>query len=263
LELQLLPNRFKTGIRERSPQIGFWSSLCSNIVAEILSASGYEWVLLDSEHAPNEIPGLLSQLQAMVNGTAEPVVRCAWNDTVLIKRTLDIGARSVLIPFVQNAEEARRAVVAARYPPRGSRGVSVAPRANLYGRVPRYHDTAHEDTCVLIQVETAAALKEIEKIAEVDGVDGIFIGPSDLAADMGHLGNNNHPEVQDTIADACRRIRAAGKPVGTLVVDASAGARFFEMGFTFIAIGSDVGTLGRGSEALYAECREKMKGRMA
>jgi 4-hydroxy-2-oxoheptanedioate aldolase len=146
LELQLLPNRFKTGLLVRSPQTGFWSSLCSNIVAEILAASGYYWVLLDSEHAPNEIPGLLSQLQATVNGTAEPVVRGAWNDAVLIKRTPDIGARSVLIPFVQNAGEARRAVAAARY-----------------------HDIAHEDTCVLIQIETATALKEIEKIAEVDG----------------------------------------------------------------------------------------------
>lgn len=263
MELQLQPNRFKTGLLERSPQIGFWSSLCSNIVAEILAGSGFEWVLLDTEHAPNEIPGLLSQLQAMVNGTAEPVVRCAWNDAVLIKRTLDIGARSILVPFVQNAEEARRAVAAARYPPRGIRGVSVAPRANRYGRVPRYHDNAHEDTCVLIQVETAAALKEIERIAEVDGIDGIFIGPSDLAADMGQLGNNNHPEVQDAIADACMRIRAAGKPAGTLVADASAGARFFEMGFTFVAVGSDIGVLRRGSEAVRAECREKMKGGMA
>src|SRR5689334_1934578 len=152
----------------------------------------------------------------MVNGTAEPVVRCAWNDAVLIKRILDIGARSLLVPFVQDADEARRAVAATRYPPLGIRGVSVAPRANLYGRVPDYHATSHENICVLVQVETASAMKEIEAIAAVPGVDGIFIGPSDLAADLGHLANANHPDVQSAIARGAARIRAAGKSAGIL-----------------------------------------------
>src|SRR5206468_2220093 len=147
--------------------------------------------------------------------------------------------RSLLVPFVQNVEEARRAVAATRYPPLGIRGVSVAPRANLYGRVANYHARAHEQICVLVQVETASAVNQIEQIAAVDGVDGIFIGPSDLAADLGHLGNPGHPEVQDAIARACARIRAAGKAAGMLTSDAEAAARYVEAGFTFVAAGSD------------------------
>jgi len=254
----LRPNQFKRALLEGRPQIGLWSSLCSNIAAEIISNSGFDWIVVDTEHAPNEVPGLVAQLQAMVNGTAEPVVRCAWNDAVLIKRILDIGARGLLVPFVQNAAEARRAVAATRYPPHGIRGVSVAPRANLYGRVPNYHAAAHDEICVLVQVETAAAVNEIEAIAAVEGVDGIFIGPSDLAADLGHLGNPNHPDVQAAIAAAGRRIRAAGKAAGILTGDAESAGRFFQLGFTFVAAGSDVGTLARGTSTLAAQCREKM-----
>lgn len=257
-EFRLPPNRFKAALLKGQPQVGLWSSLCSNIVAEIIGGSGFDWIVIDTEHAPNEVPGLLSQLQAMVNGTAEPVVRCAWNDAVLMKRILDIGARSLLVPFVQNAEEAGRAVAATRYPPLGIRGVSVAPRANLYGRIPNYHGRAHEDICVLVQVETAAAVNEIESIAAVDGVDGIFIGPSDLAADLGHLGNPGHPEVQAAIARAGARIRAAGKAAGILTSDPAAAARYFESGFTFVAAGSDAGVLARGAAWLAAQCKESV-----
>lgn len=251
-------NNFKLALLEGRPQVGMWSSLCSNIVAEIIANSGFDWIVLDTEHAPNEVPSLLSQLQAMVNGTAEPVVRCAWNDAVLIKRILDIGARSLLVPFVQNAEEARRAVAATRYPPLGIRGVSVAPRANLYGRIPNYHARAHENICVLVQVETAAAVNEIESIAAVEGVDGIFIGPSDLAADLGHLGNPGHPEVQAAIAAAGARIRTAGKAAGILTTDAESAGRFWNMGFTFVAAGSDAGVVARGTATLAALCKEKL-----
>jgi 4-hydroxy-2-oxoheptanedioate aldolase len=257
----LPPNRFKAALRHGQRQIGLWSALCSNIASEVIAGAGFDWILLDTEHAPNEIPGLLSQLQAMSHGTAEPVVRCAWNDAVLVKRILDVGARSLLVPFVQNAEEARRAVAATRYPPRGIRGVAVAPRANLYGRVADYHRTAHESTCVLVQVETRAALGEIEAIASVEGVDGIFIGPSDLAADMGHLANPRHPEVQAAIAEGCARIRAAGTAAGILTADPDEAVRYFESGFTFVAVGSDVGILARGSEALAARCREEIAAR--
>jgi 4-hydroxy-2-oxoheptanedioate aldolase len=192
----------------------------------------------------------------MSNGTAEPVVRCAWNDAVSIKRVMDIGARSLLVPFVQNAEEARRAVAATRYPPLGIRGVSVAPRANLYGRVADYHRGAHESTCVLVQVETRAALVEIESIASVEGVDGIFVGPSDLAADFGHLANPRHPEVQLAIADACARIRAAGIAAGIVTGDPGEAVGYLEAGFTFVAVGSDVGILSRGSENLAAQFKQ-------
>ena len=248
--VQLPPNHFKTALAERRRQIGLWSSLCSNIVAEIICASGFDWIVIDTEHGPNEVPGVLSQLQAMVNGTAEPVVRVAWNDAVLLKRILDIGARSVLVPFVQNAEEARRAVAATRYPPLGIRGVAVAPRANRYGRVPNYHGRAHEDTCVIVQVETRAALQEIGEIAKVDGIDGIFLGPSDLAADLGQLGNPNHPDVQAAIADACTRIRDAEKAAGILTADTEAAARYLESGFSFVAVGSDAGVLAKGTATL-------------
>ena len=248
-----VPNRFKESLKNGEQQIGLWSSLCSNIVAEILAGAGFDWVLIDTEHAPNELPGVLTQLQAMATGTAESVVRIAWNDSVLIKRVLDIGARSILVPFVQNAEEAQKAVIATRYPPLGTRGVSVAPRANRYGRVKDYHRQAHKDICVLVQVETRNAVGEIEAIAAVDGVDGIFIGPSDLAADLGHLANARHPEVQAAIANACARIRSVGKAAGILTGDVEEAGRYLDQGFTFVAVGSDVSVLSQGASRLAAE----------
>jgi 4-hydroxy-2-oxoheptanedioate aldolase len=196
----------------------------------------------------------------MRGGTAEPVVRVPWNDPVVIKRILDIGARSLIIPFIQNAEEARMAVAATRYPPLGTRGVSVAPRANDYGRIRNYHQNAHLDTCVLVQLESRTALEQVEAIAAVDGVDGLFVGPSDLAADFGHLGNAMHKEVQRAIHETAKRIRAAGKSGGTLATDVEDVDRLLSFGFNFIAIGSDVGLLARGAEHLAARFREKGQG---
>jgi 4-hydroxy-2-oxoheptanedioate aldolase len=175
-----------------------------------------------------------------------------WNDAVIIKRALDAGARSLLVPFVQNAEEARKAVAATRYPPLGIRGVAVAQRANDYGRIKGYHPNAHLDTCVLVQLESRAALAEIEAIAAVVGVDGLFIGPSDLAADFGHLGNPKHPEVQAAIKDAAERIRAAGKSAGTLSGNVDDVEFLFDLGFNFTATGSDVSILARGAENVAA-----------
>ncbi len=254
--LQLPPNQFKAALREQRRQIGLWSSLCSNIVAEIIAYAGFDWILVDMEHGANEVPGVLSQLQAMALGTAEPVVRVAWNDMVLIKRVLDTGARSILVPFVQNAEEATRAVAATRYPPLGVRGVAMTPRANRFGRVAGYHRTSHEQMCVLVQAETRAAVREIESIAAVEGVDGIFIGPSDLAANLGHLADVNHPEVQSTIASACSQIRAAGKAAGMLARGPDDAARYLDMGFTFIAVGSDAGILNQGAQKLAAHFKQ-------
>lgn len=254
----LAPNAFKAALVEGKQQIGLWSALCSTIVAEIIAASGFDWIVIDTEHAPNGVPEVLSQLQAMARGTAEPVVRCAWNDAVQIKRILDVGARSLLVPFVQNADEARRAVAATRYPPRGIRGVAGAPRANLYGRVADYHLNAHEEICVLVQVETLAALAEIEAIASVEGVDGIFIGPADLAAALGHLASPHHPEVQAVIADSCARCRSAGKAAGILTSDADEAARYLQSGFTFVAVGSDLGVLAKGAEGLAAQHKHRM-----
>jgi 4-hydroxy-2-oxoheptanedioate aldolase len=252
----LVPNALKAALAAQRRQVGLWSGLCSSMVAEVLAYAGYDWIVVDTEHAPSAPLDVLAQLQGLAAGTAEPVVRVAWNDAVLLKRLLDIGARSLLIPFVQSAEEARRAVAATRYPPQGIRGVSVSHRANRFGRVAGYLKAAHEQICVLVQLETGPALEALEAIAAVEGVDGLFIGPSDLAAALGHLGDAAHPAVQTAIAQACARIRAAGKPAGILAPVEADARRYFEMGFTFVAIGSDVGILSAGSTALAARMRE-------
>ena len=250
-------NAFKQALSRFDRQVGLWCSMASPISAEILAGAGFDWIVIDGEHAPNDITTLLPQLQAMRGGTAEPVFRVPWNEPVIIKRALDVGARSLLIPFVQNADEARKAVAATRYPPLGIRGVAVAPRANDYGRIQGYHRNAHLDTCVLVQLETKIALKEIEAVAAVEGVDGIFIGPSDLAAAFGHLGNPKDSEVQAAIADAAQRIRAKGKSAGFLTGNPDDAEALFEAGYNFIAVGSDVGVLARNAEALAARFRKK------
>jgi 4-hydroxy-2-oxoheptanedioate aldolase len=248
--MDLNRNRFKHAIAERQQQIGLWSSLCSNIAAEIVADCGFDWILLDTEHSPNEVPGLLSQMQAIEPGTATPIVRPAWNDTVLIKRILDIGAQTILVPYVQNPDEARQAVAATRYPPEGVRGVTGSGRGSRYGQVKDYLKTAHQEICVLVQVETGEALSQLDGIAAVEGVDGVFIGPSDLAASLGHIGNPGHEDVQSAIKDAIGRITAAGKPGGILTYNIEEAKRYIEWGFTFVAVGGDTGLLLRGAEAL-------------
>jgi 4-hydroxy-2-oxoheptanedioate aldolase len=249
-------NRFKQAIAKGERQVGVWSALASPIVAEILAGAGFDWLVIDGEHAPNDISTLVPQLQAARGSTAEPVFRVPWNDMVVMKRALDVGARTLIVPFVQNAEEARRAAAAMLYPPHGVRGVAVVVRGSDFGRVPNYLQNAHLDTCLLVQLETRAALNEIEAIAKVEGVDGIFIGPSDLAADMGHLGNNKHPDVQAAIKDAADRIRAAGKPAGTLVANVEDAERMFDWGFNFVAAAIDVALLARNAEAVAARLKK-------
>jgi 2-keto-3-deoxy-L-rhamnonate aldolase RhmA len=244
------PNPFKHAIAAGKLQIGLWSSLCSNIAAEVISDSGFDWILLDTEHSPNEIPDLVGQLQAVQRGTATPIIRPAWNDAVLAKRALDIGAQTLLFPYVQNAEEAKRAVASTRYPPHGIRGVSVAARASRYGRVAGYLGKANAEICVLVQVETRSALNEIEAIAKVDGVDGVFIGPSDLAASLGHLGNPAHAEVQSAIHDAVKRLKALNKPAGILTGNEEEARRYIEWGFLFVAVGADIGLLAKNADGL-------------
>jgi 4-hydroxy-2-oxoheptanedioate aldolase len=248
--MDLPHNAFKHAIAEGRLQIGLWSSLCSNIAVEVIAACGFDWLLLDTEHAPNEVPNLLSQLQACARGTASPIVRPAWNDTVLIKRILDLGAQSVLVPYVQNPEEAKHAVRAVRYPPAGVRGVAVASRASNYGRVADYLRRANGEICLLVQVETRPALDQLEAIAKVEGVDGVFIGPSDLAASLGHIGNPQHPEVQRALEDAARRLKAVGKPAGILTPNEEEARRYIGWGYTFVAVGADLGLLARNADAL-------------
>jgi 4-hydroxy-2-oxoheptanedioate aldolase len=243
-------NAFKHAIAAGKLQIGLWSSLCSNIAAEIISDSGFDWILLDSEHSPNEIPDLFGQLQAVARGTATPIIRPAWNDAVLAKRALDIGAQTLLFPYVQNAEEARRAVASMRYPPEGIRGVAVASRASRFGRTPGYLTRANSEMCTLVQVETRSALDQLESIASVEGVDGVFIGPSDLAASLGHLGNPQAPEAQKAIQDAGKRLKAIGKPAGILTGNEEEARRYMDWGYLFVAVGADVGLLAKNADAL-------------
>jgi 4-hydroxy-2-oxoheptanedioate aldolase len=253
--VELQRNAFKHALAAGKLQIGLWCSLCSNIAADIVSDSGFDWLLLDTEHSPTEIPDLLSQLQAVARGTATPIVRPAWNDAVLIKRALDIGTQSLLVPYVQNVDEAQRAVAAVRYPPAGVRGVAAAARASRYGRVTDYLKKADSEICLLVQVETRSALDQIEAIAKVDGVDGVFIGPSDLSASLGHIGNPGHTEVQKALEEAVRKLKAGGKPAGILTGNEEEARRYIGWGYSFVAVGSDVGLLGRGADTLAKKFR--------
>jgi len=254
--MQLTINRFKEAILQARPQIGLWCSLCSNVVAEVIGGAGFDWILIDTEHAPNELPMVLGQLQGLVGSPSAPVVRPAWNDMVLMKRLLDIGVQNFLVPYVQTPEEARAAVAATRYPPQGIRGVAVTHRANQYGRVKDYYKRANEEICLIVQIETALALKNIEAIAAVDGVNALFIGPSDLAAALGHLGDNGHPEVRAAIAEGFRRIRKSGKAPGILAPIEADARHWLSEGCIVLAVGSDVGLLARQSEELAAKFRK-------
>ena len=255
-----LANPFKRAIKAGQLQVGLWSSLASHVTVEVIAGAGFDWLLLDTEHSPNELPMVHGQLQAAVGGTAHPVVRPPWNDPVVIKRFLDIGVQSFLIPYVQTEAEARAAVAATRYPPRGIRGVATASRASRFGRIKDYFAHADEELCVIVQIETRQALDNLEAIAGVEGVDGLFIGPSDLSADLGHLGNAGHPEVQGAIEDAIRRIRACGSIAGFLTSDEKLARRYIELGCLVAAVGADVGILARGSEQLAARFKNQASG---
>lgn len=255
--MELQRNDFKHAIAAGKLQIGLWNSLCSNIVTEIVCDSGFDWLLLDTEHSPNELPAVMAQLQSVQRGTATPIVRPAWNDTVLIKRILDIGAQSILVPFVQNAEEAKRAVAATRYPPDGVRGITVSGRAARFGRVKDYVKKANAEICVLVQVETREAMDQLEAIASVDGVDGVFVGPADLSASLGQIGNPQHPEVQKAIEDVGKRLKKIGKPAGILTPVEVEARRYIEWGYTFVAVGSDLGLVAKGADMLAAAFKNK------
>lgn len=243
-------NGFKRALREDKQQIGLWCTLPGGYATEAMAGAGYDWMMFDTEHSPADPLTVLSQLQAVAPYPVEAVVRPASNDPVLIKRFLDLGAQTLLIPYVQNASEARAAVAATRYPPEGIRGVSGLTRATRFGRVRDYARRAHEEICVLVQVETKEALAEIEAIAAVEGIDGIFVGPGDLAASLGHAGELGHPVVTAAVEDAIRRIRACGIPAGVLTADPTFAQRCMDLGTTFTAVAIDVGILSRGCESM-------------
>jgi 4-hydroxy-2-oxoheptanedioate aldolase len=256
-----LLNPFKQALKAGRLQIGLWHSLSSHLAVEIIADSGFDWILLDTEHAPNELPMVHTQLQATSGGTAHAVVRPAWNDQVIIKRLLDVGAQSLLIPYVETEEEAKRAVMSTRYPPQGFRGYASQSRATRYGRIKEYHAAANQQICVLVQVETRRALENLEQIARVEGVDGVFIGPGDLSASLGYLGQPNHPEVVKVIDDTIRRIKDAGSAPGILSGDPQLAQHYIELGCLFAAVGSDVGLLAKGADQLAEKFRGQNPGR--
>jgi 4-hydroxy-2-oxoheptanedioate aldolase len=253
--MQLPVNHFKRALLAGRQQLGLWVTLSNAYSAEIVAGSGFDWLLLDTEHSPNDVSTVLSQLQAIAPYPTMPVVRPAWNDTVLIKRYLDIGAQTLLIPQVQTEQEAQQAVDAIRYAPRGVRGVGGAVRATRFGRVADYMRLCEEELCLLVQVESQQALDNLERIAAVEGVDGVFIGPADLAASLGHPGNPGHPTVQQAVEEAITRIRACGKAPGVLTADEKLARRYIELGTLFTAIGVDATILARESEKLAARFR--------
>ena len=253
--MELPRNAFKHALAAGRPQIGLWSSLSSNYSVEVIAGAGFDWLLLDMEHSPNDLESLLAQLQAAAPYSTHPVVRVPWNDMVTIKRVLDIGAQSLLVPYISSAEEARAAVSHIRYPPKGVRGVAGTTRATRFGRIKDYARRAHEEICLLVQVETQAGLDAIEAICGIDGVDGVFVGPADLHASLGHAGEIANPKVKPVIDDAIRRIRRAGRAPGILTPSEEDAHHWLDCGALFVAVGADVGILARGAEALAAKFR--------
>ena len=250
-------NRFKQRLNSGDAQIGLWLGLADAYCAELAANAGFDWLLIDGEHAPNDVRGMLGQLQAVAPYASEAVIRPVIGDTALIKQVLDIGAQTLLVPMVESAAQARELVRAMRYPPQGIRGVgSALARASRWNSIDSYLDQADAQMCLLVQIESLQGLANLDAIAAVEGVDGVFIGPADLSASMGHRGNPGHPDVQAAIEDAIARIRQAGKAAGILSADEKLARRYIELGAGFVAVGVDTTVLMRGLQGLV----EKFKG---
>ncbi len=238
--MQLPTNTFKQRLCDDERQIGLWLGLTSPYAAEIAATAGYDWLLLDGEHSPNDLATLLGQLQAIAPYASHPIVRPPVGDPVLIKQYLDLGVQTLLVPMVETAEQAAGLVAAMRYPPRGIRGVGhVLARAARWGQVEDYLARADEEMCLLVQVETVAGLENLDAIAATPGVDGVFIGPADLSAALGHLGSPGHPEVRQAISDAIARVRSAGKATGIVTVDEDEAHGYLAAGCSFVGVGID------------------------
>jgi 2-dehydro-3-deoxyglucarate aldolase len=244
------PNAFKRRLLAGETLIGCWCSLANPITTEVLGIAGFDWLLLDGEHSPNDVRTFIPQLMALKDSASAPIVRPSWNDAVEIKRLLDAGFYNFLVPFVQSVEDARRAVRATRYPPDGVRGVSVSQRSNRFGTVADYFRDINAQISVLVQIESRAGLDAAAEIAAVDGVDGIFVGPSDLAAALGHLGDPNHASVQAAIGEAFVAAKSAGKPSGILAPVEADARRYMAMGASFVAVGSDLGVFRGATQQL-------------
>lgn len=252
-------NRFKAGLAAGQLQLGLWLALADPYAAELCANCGYDWLLIDGEHAPNDLRGMLAALQAVAPYESNPIVRIPKADDALIKQVLDIGATTLLVPMVESAEQARQIVRATRYPPQGIRGVgSAIARSARWTKYPNYLHEANERIAVLVQVETREALARVDEIAAVEGVDGVFIGPSDLSASMGYLGQPAHPEVRTAIDDAIRRIVTAGKTAGILCADVDLARHYIDVGARFVAVGVDTTLLVKAATGLLGRFRESV-----
>ena len=255
--MQTPDNLFKKALAWGEVQIGLWQALADPYAAEICAGSGFDWLLLDGEHAPNDLRSLLGALQSVAPYPTHPVVRVPHGDTALIKQVLDIGATTLLVPMVESAEQATELVRAMRYPPQGVRGVgSAIARSARWSRYPDYLHEANARVCLLVQVESLAGLQHIEAIAAVDGVDGIFIGPADLAASMGYLGQPTHPEVRAAIEQAIARILQTRNAPGILCADEALARHYLALGARFVAVGVDTSLLVRATTALAAQFKQ-------
>jgi 2-dehydro-3-deoxyglucarate aldolase len=244
------PNRFRAALLARQRLIGCWASLASPISTEVLGHAGFDWLLIDAEHAPNDLQSIMLQLMALKDSPSAALVRPQWVEPVLLKRLLDLGVYNFLMPFVESAEQAAEAVAATRYPPQGIRGIAIAQRSNQYGYVPDYFERINDNISVLVQIESRPALDAVEQIVRVEGVDALFIGPSDLSASLGHFGKPNHPEVQAAMAHVLGAARDVGKPVGILSGNEADCRRYLDMGMTVVAVGLDVVLLRDASREL-------------
>ncbi|AHD02352.1 HpcH/HpaI aldolase family protein [Leisingera methylohalidivorans] len=246
-------NTFKQALAKGERQIGCWMSFADGQIAEIMGTCGFDWLVIDGEHAPNDIRSIRDQLMALAASPSHPVVRVPVGETWMIKQVLDAGAQTVLVPIVESADQARELVRACHYPPKGLRGVgATAARATMFGTVTEYIQTADQEVCLLVQVENRAGMDALDEILQVEGIDGVFIGPADLSTDMGHQGNSAHPDVRAVIADAINRIRAAGLAPGILGTTEEAVQAYADMGAQFLAVGIDVMVLARNARALAA-----------
>ncbi|WP_434676792.1 HpcH/HpaI aldolase/citrate lyase family protein [Pseudomonas sp. R1-18] len=255
--MKLPTNTFKADLAKGNPQYGIWAGFATGYGAEITAGFGYDWMLIDGEHAPNTVPSILAQLQAVAPYSTAPVVRAVSHDPVLIKQLLDVGTQTLMIPMVESADQARALVSAMRYPPHGMRGVGGGlTRATRWDSVPDYLQTAHQELCLIVQVESRAGVENAAQIASVEGVDAVFIGPFDLASGLGHPGNPSHPEVQDKIRHAIEATLAAGKVCGILAPVEDDARRYQSWGCQFIAVGIDISLMRQAALSNLARYRE-------
>lgn len=250
--MEIPRNRFKQGLGEGRVQIGAWAQMASATSTEIMAGTGFDFIVIDAEHAPNDVGSLLPQLRIVDAAGSSAIVRVPANDVVIFKRMVDIGTQTVLVPFVQSAEEARLAATAVRYPPEGVRGAAGRHRANRYGRVSDYFARANGQMCVLVQIETRRGLDNIAEIAAVDGIDALFFGPMDLSASFGFVGNPAHPDVIAEIETGLAAVKRAGKAAGVLAPNDDLARRFIDIGFDFVSVASDLTILAAGADAVAA-----------